>query len=708
MTLHFPVWLRRSARPFLLLAALAAIAPEARAEGSKNLTPGTGTRGTATGANNFVGYLQHNDGDVASATSNSRYFLKEGAPADQRLYVRMNGGETLYFGVRRIRSNDAAAVNNGRLRLQVKYLDGNNAEQVASTHYLEPQTTSTEGAVNLAPSQPGYIATPEEAAAGPRYLAGNTSPAAGYNPFVYAPVASAPARDYWVEFMEVDAAGSAVGVAQNKSWYDLWDFTVRDATSEKPGRLYSQHWSFTAAGGTNALSSSFVLYPLIPNLNFNNQSFFVKRVSYAGIQPFGVILVANSQGTNVAGNFKDKRKSQNSNAGYPEYKLFVNNPDPVIYPTSPRPNNPTVTTSCSGGVTTFTLRVDQAGFGVVFIDGDRNNLYDRTQDRVLEKPTVIGDNTFVWDGKTDAGTTMNQTNLSVTFSSGVGPVNFPIWDCEQAPDTGISVQDVRPGNDGAADYIFWNDSLLGPSFSNPYINPIGGNTTATSHRWASNAGNEKLVNSYAVGLLARGNAIQIVYDPVSACATTPPVVLQPLPVQLVAFTARAQRNGVALQWRTASETHSAYFEVERSVDGRQFAPVGRVAAQGTSTTLQQYAFIDVTPPAGPLYYRLHQLDVDGTGQHSSVEVVTGSPAEGFTLYPNPATATLHVQLRNALTGPVTLRILDATGRVVWQEQRTLPASQRVLDVSVTNLPTGRSYLLQVQTATGSVVQRFVK
>jgi Secretion system C-terminal sorting domain len=707
MIRRFPAWLRRNTRPFLVLAALVSGGAEAYAEGSKNLTPGTGNRGTATGVNNFVGYLQHNDGAVTSPTSNSKYFLKEGAPADQRLYVRMNTGETLYFGVRRIRTNDAATINNGRLRLQVKYLDGNNAEQVASTHYLEPQTVSAQGAVNLAPNQPGYIATPEEAEAGPRYLAGNTSPAAGYNPFVYTPAASAPARDYWVEFMEVDATGSAVGVTQNKSWYDLWDFTVRDATGEKPGRLYSQHWSFTAAGGTNTLSSAFALYPLIPNPNFNNQNFFVKRVSYAGIQPFGVILVANSQGTTVAGNFKTRRRSQTSNAGYPEYKLFVNDPDPAIYPTSPRPSNPTVTTSCSGGVTTFTLNVDQAGFGVVFIDGDANGLYDRTQDRVLENTTTIGNNAFVWDGKTDSGAAMSQRNLRVTFSSGVGPVNFPIWDCEQAPTTGISVQAVRPGSSGAPDFIFWNDTLLGPNFSTPLINPIGSNTAAGSHKWENGRGNEVLVNSYAVGLLARAEAIEITYDPATACATTPPVVL--LPVQLTSFTGRVQGGSVALQWSTATELNSAYFAVERSTNGRTFEEVGRVAARGTTSSPQQYRFSDAAAPAGPLYYRLHQLDTDGTGRYSSViTLMLGAAAEGLILYPNPATAMLQVQLRDALAGPVTLRILDATGRVVWQQQRTLPALQQVLEVPVASLPAGRSYLLQVQTAAGSVVQRFVK
>ncbi|MCA8832033.1 T9SS type A sorting domain-containing protein [Hymenobacter pini] len=707
MRQFFPAWLQCLIRYTLVCAVLSLRAWQAQAEGSKNLTPGTGNRGTATGTNNFVGYLQHDDGAPTSATSNSRYFLKEGAPADQRLYVRMNGGETLYFGVRRVRTNDG--VNNGRLRLQVKYLNATGTEQVAFTGYLEPQTATAEGGVNLAPNQPGFIATPEEAAAGPRYQAGNTTPADGYNPFVFASAPADPARDYWVEFMEVNASGASQGVNQRKAWYDVWDFTVRDANGEKSGRLYSQQWSFTAAGGTNALSSSFMLYPLIPNPNFNNQSFFVKRVSYAGIQPFGVILVANSQGTTVAGNFRAKRKSQSSNVGYPEYKLFVNNPDPAIYPTTPRPNNPTVTTQCSGGTTTFNLRVDQAGFGVVFIDGDQNNVYDRTKDRVLEKPTTIGDNVFAWDGKTDAGTAMNQTTLSVTFSSGVGPVNFPIWDCEQAPTTGISVQDVRPGNDGAADYIFWNDSLLGPNFSNPYINPVGSNTVATSHRWAAGLGDQKLVNSYAVGLLARGNAVQITYNPATACATTAPVVLQPLPVQLVSFAARAQKGSVALQWRTASETHSAYFEVERSVDGRHFAPVGRVAARGTSTTLQQYAFIDATPPVGQLYYRLHQLDVDGTGQYSSVEALTLlPPAAQLTLYPNPATATLYVRWQESSGGPVTLRILDATGRVVWQQQHAIAASERGLELPVASLPSGRSYLLQVQTATTSAVQRFVK
>ncbi|RPD49697.1 T9SS C-terminal target domain-containing protein [Hymenobacter sediminis] len=703
MTLKFTDFLRQSLRIVGLtvslgLAGLAA----SRAEGSKNLTPGTGTRGTATGVNNYIGYLQHND---RGSQDNSAQFLKKGSPATERMYVRMKPGETLYFGVRRIRSND---VDNGRLRLEVKYLDNNNVIQTGGTYFLNAQGASSQGGINLAPNQAGLINTPEEAAAGPRYEAGASGPTAGYNPLVYTPAATAPERDYWVEFMEVDANGSDAGIAQRKSWYDIWDFTVRDAAGEKPGRLYSQHWSFTAAGGNNSLSSSFALYPLIPNPNFGNNSFFVKRVSYAGIQPFGVILVANSAGTTAAGNFKAKRKSQTTNLGYAEYKLFVNNPDPAIYPTSPRPTNPTVTTSCANGITTFTLKVDQAGFGVVFIDGDQNGQYDRTKDRVLENNTAIGDNAFVWDGKTDSGAAMSQTNLSVTFSSGVGPVNFPIWDCEQAPTTGISVQDVRPGNQGAQDYIFWNDSLLAPNFTAPLINPIGTNTVATSHKWTANQGDGRLVNSYAVGLLARGNAIQITYDPTTACATTPPVVLQPLPVELVRFGAALRGQAVAVSWETALERNSAYFTVERSLNARSFEPIGRVAAAGNSTATRRYSFTDDEPAAGTAYYRLHQVDINGESAYSPVVPVLNTAPLSGVVYPNPVTSELNIRLRTPLSGPVSLRILDATGRVVWQQQRQLDTPTTLLQVAAAQLPAARWYVLQVQSTTDLLVQRFQK
>lgn len=172
------VFWRPMATMVLTVAALSA-----RAEGSKNLTPGSKTRNAsgnlATGENDFVGYLQHNDNN--GATVNSAQFLKRNRPAEQRLYTYLKNAETLYYGVRRVGTNNGVA--NSRLRLQLKYLTAGNVEVTVKTSYLEANAATAAGTVNLAANQVGLIATPQEATVGPRYdgtaPAGATAPLSG-------------------------------------------------------------------------------------------------------------------------------------------------------------------------------------------------------------------------------------------------------------------------------------------------------------------------------------------------------------------------------------------------------------------------------------------------------------------------------------------------------------------------------------------------
>ncbi|TDN39164.1 hypothetical protein, partial [Hymenobacter sp. UV11] len=147
----------------------------------------------------------------------------------------------------------------------------------------------------------------------------------------------------------------------------------------------------------------------------------------------------------------------------------------------------------------------------------------------------------------------------------------------------------------------------------------------------------------------------------------------PLPVELVGFTAQAAGPAaVALAWTTASEVNSAFFGVERSPDGLAWAELGRVAAAGSRATARTYAYRDAAAPAGTLYYRLRQVDVDGTAAYSPVRTValTGASA-GLSLFPNPThggAATLTgaqpgaaVMVMDALGRPVVSVIADATG-----------------------------------------------
>ena len=108
--------------------------------------------------------------------------------------------------------------------------------------------------------------------------------------------------------------------------------------------------------------------------------------------------------------------------------------------------------------------------------------------------------------------------------------------------------------------------------------------------------------------------------------------INPLPVELVRFEASREARGVAVTWATASEKNSASFEVQRSLDGRAFAPVAMAAAQGRSSQLTAYAALDRAAPAARLYYRLRQVDRDGTLAYSPVVTVAGSGPAAKVLY----------------------------------------------------------------------------
>src|SRR5690606_26093002 len=86
----------------------------------------------------------------------------------------------------------------------------------------------------------------------------------------------------------------------------------------------------------------------------------------------------------------------------------------------------------------------------------------------------------------------------------------------------------------------------------------------------------------------------------------------PLPVELISFTGKFVANGTLLEWATATEKDNNYFEIERSQDGKEFKAIGRVGGNNNSTSINRYNFTDKDQLPGLVYYRLKQVDNDGT------------------------------------------------------------------------------------------------
>ena len=129
-----------------------------------------------------------------------------------------------------------------------------------------------------------------------------------------------------------------------------------------------------------------------------------------------------------------------------------------------------------------------------------------------------------------------------------------------------------------------------------------------------------------------------------------------LPVTLVSFTARPRgKTGAALHWTSSQETNSREFVVERSTNGTDFSGRTTVAAAGNSTEPRHYEVLDDQLTESVTYYRLRQVDQDGTFTFSEVRAVVIG-ASGPAAYPNPAWE--WTQLGTNYTGPVTLYAAD--------------------------------------------------
>jgi Secretion system C-terminal sorting domain/Bacterial Ig domain len=171
----------------------------------------------------------------------------------------------------------------------------------------------------------------------------------------------------------------------------------------------------------------------------------------------------------------------------------------------------------------------------------------------------------------------------------------------------------------------------------------------------------------------------------------------PLPVELLYFNATANGQQTLLSWATASEFNSDYFEVLRSNNGIDFTVIGRVEAAGFSAAKLEYTLVDEQPLEGENYYRLKQVDFDGTTEFFRIVNLffgTERKAAELLAFPNPAASV--VRLKSSLTAEAIL-VFDLSGSLVLS---VMPqADDVVYELNVSELKSGM-YIVQVQTASG--------
>lgn len=140
-----------------------------------------------------------------------------------------------------------------------------------------------------------------------------------------------------------------------------------------------------------------------------------------------------------------------------------------------------------------------------------------------------------------------------------------------------------------------------------------------------------------------------------------------IPVELSSFAANVSGRNVELNWTTATETNNSGFEIQRKIQGGEFASIGFVEGLGNSLSAQSYRFVDKNADPGSYTYRLKQIDHDGSFEYSNeIEVDITNPKE-FALaqnYPNPFNPSTKIDFSLAVDAKVVIEVYDAVGQLV--------------------------------------------
>ena len=295
----------------------------------------------------------------------------------------------------------------------------------------------------------------------------------------------------------------------------------------------------------------------------------------------------------------------------------------------------------------------------------------------------------------DYGTTYYPTVI-VTGNSGTGFPDGVVW--------GYQGNAIAPGSLTAIGTFNGNSPLAVPTTSTPTLltsisgnnNSQGNNNTLTG---AGGYGKVRIdfINALNVRVRitltnSRNNQVWGIdeFKVFSSGATA-------LPVELTRFDAQAKDQSVNVNWATAAEKNSDRFEIQRSATGEAFETVGTVKGQGNTSSAHNYAFVDSRPLAGRSYYRLRQVDIDGTTAYSPVATV--QVRNELAVYPNPSAGIVTLP---ATLGDVHYRLLNTIGQTLLSGQAT---GNDQLDL--TKLAKG-TFFLELTGEAGRTTQRLIR
>jgi hypothetical protein len=235
----------------------------------------------------------------------------------------------------------------------------------------------------------------------------------------------------------------------------------------------------------------------------------------------------------------------------------------------------------------------------------------------------------------------------------------------------------------------------------------------TANRGVYGLPNGNFLTTNAAGLFeingTTGDTVRQIIAGVSGRFITP-YDLAIIPVELTSFAGSSTNGSVELIWTTATELNNSGFEIQRSSDGYNFTKIGFVSGYGTTTDPKSYRYMDNNSNIGKQFYRLRQINFDGTFDYSSIiEVNVAAPIK-YALeqnYPNPFNPSTMISYSIPQNSFVTLNVYDIIGNeVATLVNQTQSAGKYDIRFDASNLSNG-VYFYTIKTDNFSSTKKMI-
>lgn len=180
----------------------------------------------------------------------------------------------------------------------------------------------------------------------------------------------------------------------------------------------------------------------------------------------------------------------------------------------------------------------------------------------------------------------------------------------------------------------------------------------------------------------------------------------PLAVEFAHFDGHFNRGNVVLEWVTASETESDFFQIEYSRDGSDYTALGKVFAAGNSTEQNAYQYTHVEPMSGTNYYRIKQVDVDGSFIFSDVVPIRVVSDNEVHIYPTAVNDFVTVTVVEEVPGDIPVLVFNSIGTLIYSA--IMPAGSTELMVPAMDLDAGYYFVKMELDGIGVITKPFIK